>query len=120
MGSNPTWCSKLSRMITLTSKAAEKIKKFSIEDNLDLRLRIKVIGGGCAGFQYDVYFDELEPTDFDDITVQDDIIIAVDPLSLQYVDGTTLDYVIGEFTEGFKFNNPNITAECGCGSSFKA
>ncbi len=107
-------------MITLTSEAIKNIKRIVIEDKLVAHvLRIKVIGGGCAGFRYDMYFDEEIPGPLDESFVQDDVTVVIDPLSLQCIDGTEIDYVVQEFQEGFKVNNPNITAQCGCGSSFK-
>lgn len=108
-------------MITLTEKAIQQVKAIVESDKLDhSRLRVKISGGGCAGFRYDLYFDDLEPTDVDDVSEQSGVTIVVDPLSLQYLDGASLDYVRENFTEGFKFENPNVEATCGCGSSFKA
>lgn len=107
-------------LITLTQSAIEKIKKIVDADRI-LRpiLRIKVMGGGCAGFQYDMYFEELNELPTDNVIEQDGVKLIVDPLSMQYIEGSTVDYVIEEFKEGFKFVNPNVTATCGCGSSFK-
>lgn len=106
-------------MITLSPTAIDRAKAIAAEDGLSPRLRIRILGGGCAGFQYDMYFDEVEPTPLDDVTEQDGITVVVDPLSLQYIDGCNVDFLKTDFAEGFKFNNPNTTATCGCGSSFK-
>lgn len=116
-GSNPGACSK---MITLTESAIKQIKKIVENDGLlEPNLRIKVMGGGCAGFQYDMYFEEYNELPTDEVFVQDGIKIMIDPLSLQYLDNTTVDFLKEDFKEGFKFLNPNVTATCGCGSSFK-
>lgn len=106
-------------MITLTENAANQARKIAESDKLEPILRLKVVGGGCAGFQYDMYFDDAPASELDEIVEKDDVKLFIDPLSLQYLDGVTIDYVIEEFAEGFKINNPNVTATCGCGSSFK-
>src|SRR4029453_6500347 len=82
-------------------------------------LRLRVIGGGCAGFQYDLYFED-SPTDLDETFESHGIRVYIDPLSYQYLDGTEIDYVEGVHGSGFKFGNPNVTGTCGCGSSFQA
>ena len=82
-------------------------------------LRLRVIGGGCAGFQYDLYFEEA-PTELDEQFESNGVQLFVDPLSYQYLDGTEIDYVDTSHGSGFKFGNPNVTGTCGCGSSFKA
>ena len=107
-------------MITLTEKAIAQIKAIIADEKFDhSRLRVKVSGGGCAGFKYDIYFDDLLPTEMDEVYEYDGINVIVDPLSLQYIDGTQIDFVKLDFGEGFKFENPNVEATCGCGSSFK-
>lgn len=105
-------------MIKLTDKAKEKIKEIAQGEGLDhVNVRAKVIGGGCAGFTHDFYFEDVI-SDFDEVDEYGTIKIVVDPLSHQYLDGTTIDYVETAIGGGFKFLNPNITATCGCGSSF--
>ena len=106
-------------MVSLTEKAAEKVKEIKsaegIEDSYGLRLR--VVGGGCSGFSYDLYFDQFaEGVDrtFDSHGVK----LIVDHMSLQYLVGTAVDYVEGLQGAGFKFGNPNVKSTCGCGSSF--
>jgi len=107
--------------LQLTDVAAEKVREIrgaeSIEDHY--ALRVKVMGGGCAGFQYDLYFEEA-PTDMDERFESHGVDLYVDPLSYQYLDGTEIDYVDGAHGSGFKFTNPNVTGTCGCGSSFQA
>src|SRR5438093_5619685 len=105
-------------MVGLTEKAAEKVREIktaeSIEENYGLRLR--VVGGGCSGFSYDLYFDQSTP--LDKIYESHGVKLVVDQMSLQYLRGTDVDYVEGLQGAGFKFGNPNVKSTCGCGSSF--
>ena len=105
-------------MVLITPVAASKVNEIrnaeAIEANMALRLR--VVGGGCAGFSYDLYFDE--PTEVDREIVIQDVKVVVDEMSLMYLVGTEIDYVEGLQGAGFKFNNPNVKSTCGCGSSF--
>lgn len=105
-------------MVSLTTLAASKVNEIrsaeGIEDNMALRLR--VVGGGCAGFSYDLYFDE--PTEVDRQVNISGVRVVVDEMSLMYLVGTEIDYVEGLQGAGFKFNNPNVKSTCGCGSSF--
>ncbi len=106
-------------MISLTAIAAGKVKEISSSEGLDGQgLRLRVIGGGCAGFQYDLYFEDV-PTDLDERFESHGIPLYVDPLSYQYLDGTEIDYVETPHGAGFKFGNPNVSGTCGCGSSFQ-
>jgi iron-sulfur cluster assembly accessory protein len=105
-------------MLGLTAKAAEKVKEIQAAENIEATygLRLRVVGGGCSGFAYDLYFDQLTEMDrtFDSHGVK----LIVDEMSLQYLAGTTVDYVEGLQGAGFKFGNPNVKSTCGCGSSF--
>jgi iron-sulfur cluster insertion protein len=105
-------------MLGLTPKAAEKVKEIQVAENIEASygLRLRVVGGGCSGFAYDLYFDQLTEMDrtFDSHGVK----LIVDEMSLQYLAGTTVDYVEGLQGAGFKFVNPNVKSTCGCGSSF--
>ena len=105
-------------MLLITSTAASKVNEIrqaeGIESNMALRLR--VVGGGCAGFSYDLYFDE--PTEVDRQFETAGVRCVVDEMSLMYLVGTEIDYVEGLQGAGFKFNNPNVKSTCGCGSSF--
>lgn len=106
-------------MISLTSVAASKVKEISASEGLEAQgLRLRVIGGGCAGFQYDLYFEDV-PTDLDERFESHGIPLYVDPLSYQYLEGTEIDYVETAHGAGFKFGNPNVSGTCGCGSSFQ-
>ena len=105
-------------MITLTEIAANKVKEIAKAEGLEGQgLRLQVKGGGCSGFQYDLYFDE-KPTDTHQIVECLGIQLFVDPLSIQYLENTEIDYVESLSGAGFKFGNPNVKGTCGCGSSF--
>lgn len=105
-------------MITITETAAAKVKEIAEAESLQGQgLRLRVVGGGCSGFSYDLYFED-SPTDMDERFTSNGIELYVDPLSFQYLDGTEIDYVETLHGSGFKFNNPNIKGTCGCGSSF--
>jgi iron-sulfur cluster assembly protein len=107
-------------MITLTDKGAEKVREFltsqaAAADTSGLRVGVR--GGGCSGFQYALAFDEQREGD----TVFEDqgIRLLVDRPSLPYVKGSVIDFVDGLQGAGFKVDNPNVIAACGCGSSFR-
>ena len=105
-------------MITITDKAAAKVREIATEEGLGSQgLRLRVIGGGCAGFNYDLYFEDA-PTSTDEEFTDKGVKMFVDPLSYQYLDNTEIDFVDGLYGSGFKFGNPNVTSTCGCGSSF--
>jgi iron-sulfur cluster insertion protein len=105
-------------ILGLTEKAAEKVRQIQADESIEpgYGLRLRVVGGGCSGFAYDLYFDQVTEMDrtFDSHGVK----LVVDQMSLQYLAGTTVDYVEGLQGAGFKFGNPNVKSTCGCGSSF--
>ena len=104
--------------LALTEIAVEKVKEVMNREGLkDGGLRVSIVGGGCSGFQYNLGFDD-SPREDDMIIEQDGVKLFLDPISQQYVYGTTIDYVNGLHGAGFKFVNPNAARTCGCGSSF--
>lgn len=105
--------------ITLTDKAAEKIGGLlgGQADGGEQALRVAVRGGGCSGFQYSLAFDQAK--DDDNVFEVDGVFVLVDKGSMQFVFGSEVDYVEGLQDGGFKVNNPNVVASCGCGTSFQ-
>src|ERR1700747_2204690 len=107
-------------MISLTDKGAEKVRDFlGHQDAVAATsgLRVGVRGGGCSGFQYALAFDEQR--DGDTVFQDKGIRLLVDRASLPYVKGSVIDFVDGLQGAGFKVDNPNVVAACGCGSSFR-
>ena len=104
--------------LEVTETAAAKIREIRETEAIEstYALRVKVMGGGCAGFQYDLYFDE--PAEGDNHFESQGVKLVCDAMSFMYLMGTSIDYVEGLQGAGFKFNNPNTTGSCGCGSSF--
>jgi iron-sulfur cluster assembly protein len=107
-------------VITFTENGAQKVQEFLASQSADIQtsgLRVGVRGGGCSGFQYALAFDTQRPGD----TVFEDhgLRILVDGPSLPYVRGAVVDYLEGLQGAGFKVDNPNVIAACGCGSSFR-
>jgi iron-sulfur cluster assembly protein len=107
-------------MIEITDKGAEKVHEFLASQQADVSvagLRVGVRGGGCSGFQYQLAFDEQRESDV--VFESHGLKLLVDGESLQFVRGSTIDYEESLQGAGFKVNNPNVVAACGCGSSFR-
>ena len=103
--------------ITVTNTAAIRVQKFLASRGKGIGLRLGVKTSGCSGMAYTLEFvDEAAPEDV--IFDTNGIKVLVDPTRLVYLDGTELDFAKEGLNEGFKFNNPNATANCGCGESF--
>lgn len=103
--------------ITLTDAAANRVTQFIANRGKGVGLRLGVRTTGCSGMAYVIEFaDEIDEDDivFDNNNVK----VVVDPKSLVYLDGTELDFSKEGLNEGFRFNNPNVSDECGCGESF--
>lgn len=104
--------------ITLTEKAAQHVQSYLLRRGKGLGLRLGVRTTGCSGLAYKLeYVDALAPEDqvFESYGIK----VVVDPKSLAYIDGTELDFGREGLNEGFKFKNPNVKDECGCGESFR-
>jgi iron-sulfur cluster assembly protein len=108
-------------MVTVTEKAASKIKELMAEEQEgDVSvLRVAIQGGGCSGFQYALGFDR-GPQDGDNEIEMHGVKVVIDPFSAPYLTGSEIDFVDALMGAGFAINNPNVTAACGCGSSFQA
>jgi iron-sulfur cluster assembly protein len=107
-------------VVTLTTNAAEKARTLMEREGREgYFLRLKVVGGGCSGLQYQLMFDN-ELGDLDQEDDYEGLRVVVDPKSAVYVLGTTIDYVDDLNHSGFKIDNPNASNTCGCGESFGA
>ena len=103
--------------ITLTPAAADRVRHFLAERGHGVGLRVGVRKTGCSGFAYVVnYADEVAADDV--VFEQDGVNVIVDRESLSLIDGTEVDFVTQGLNEAFKFRNPNVRGECGCGESF--
>jgi iron-sulfur cluster assembly protein len=103
--------------ITLTEAAASRVQKFLANRGKGVGLRLGVKTSGCSGMAYTLEF--VDEVGEDDVTFESHgVKVLLDPKSLSYLDGTELDYGREGLNEGFKFNNPNVKGECGCGESF--
>jgi iron-sulfur cluster assembly protein len=103
--------------VTLTEKAASHVQTFLAKRGKGVALRLGVRTSGCSGMAYKLEFADAvnpEDTEFESHGVK----VVVDPKSLPYLDGTVLDFAKEGLNEGFKFKNPNVKDECGCGESF--
>jgi iron-sulfur cluster assembly protein len=103
--------------IQLTPKAIQKIRQTFEREGVSGGLRLGILGGGCSGLSYQFKF-ETKPRERDNIFQFDGIQVFVDPKSLIYLRGLTLDYQESLMQSGFVFENPNATKNCGCGTSF--
>ena len=103
--------------ITVTAAAARHIKGQLSQRGKGLGIRLGVRTSGCSGMAYVLEFVDVVD-EGDEVFEDNDVKVFVDPKSLVYLDGTELDFVREGLNEGFKFNNPNVASECGCGESF--
>jgi iron-sulfur cluster insertion protein len=104
--------------IEITESAVEKILDLLLEENNpNLKLRTFVQGGGCSGFQYGFTFDEEQNED-DFVITKQGMTLLIDAMSMQYLQGSTVDYKEDLSGSSFTIKNPNAQTTCGCGSSF--
>ncbi|NRB10311.1 MAG: iron-sulfur cluster insertion protein ErpA [Rickettsiaceae bacterium] len=102
---------------TITNNAVKRIAELITKEPENIALRVKVDGGGCSGFQYDYQF--IATINQEDIVIENNgVKVAIDPLSQQFLDDCTLDFIEELVGSHFQINNPNATAKCGCGNSF--
>jgi iron-sulfur cluster assembly protein len=106
-------------LVSLTAGAADKIRELMAEDpeGTSQVLRVAIQGGGCSGFQYGLGFDS-GPAEDDERVEQHGVTVVIDPYSAPYLKGATIDFLNGLAESGFKIENPNAAASCGCGHSF--
>jgi iron-sulfur cluster assembly protein len=108
--------------LSITPAAVIEVRKFMEAEKVSPSvggLRVSVQPGGCSGFKYSLLIED-QPADDDAVVAQDGFNVLVDPFSMQYLSGVTIDYVTSMQGSGFTFKNPNSTGGCGCGSSFSA
>jgi iron-sulfur cluster assembly protein len=107
-------------LLSLTPTAAAKIKELMAEepDSETLVLRVAIQGGGCSGFQYGLGFD-TGPAEGDHELSLEGVQVVVDPFSVPYLRGATIDFLNSITESGFKIENPNASSSCGCGHSFQ-
>ena len=107
-------------LLNLTPVAAAKVKELMAEepDAESLVLRVAIQGGGCSGFQYGLGFDS-GPAEGDHELSLEGVRVVVDPYSVPYLRGATVDFLTGLQESGFKIDNPNAVSSCGCGHSFQ-
>jgi iron-sulfur cluster assembly protein len=104
-------------VITLTERAATHVSSFLAKRGKGVGLRLGVRTSGCSGMAYKLEY--ADAVNADDLTFESHgVKVVVDPKSLAYLDGTELDFAREGLNEGFKFNNPNVKDQCGCGESF--
>jgi len=107
-------------MVTLTETAAKKVETLRLEEGKpEWGLRLRVVGGGCSGFSYELGWEDV-PQEGDEVIESSGVKVYVDPNSVQYVGGAQIDYVDSLYGSGFSINNPNSKGSCGCGHSFQA
>jgi len=107
--------------VLLTERAAEEVKRYKDENRLEgeVFLRVGAVAGGCSGYSYKLEFDEKFDDKQDDQYDYHGVKLVVDKKSGMLLEGTTIDWYEGLEARGFKFDNPNVTKSCGCGSSFQ-
>ncbi len=107
------------KVITVTPKAAEKIKEFMKEEAESPEyLRVYVQGGGCSGLSYGMGFEKA-PEDGDLVMEEAGVKLLVDDYSIDHLKGANVDYIESLMGSGFKIDNPNVTKSCSCGHSFE-
>ena len=103
--------------ITVSETAAKRISEIIAREPANTMLRVSVEGGGCSGFQYK--FDLVQARDDDDMAIEKGgVVVLVDPVSVDYMQGSVIDFVDDLIGAAFQVRNPNATAACGCGTSF--
>ena len=106
-------------MVTVTPKAVTKIREAFAKNGVTGGLRLGVLGGGCSGLSYQFKFD-TKPRATDQVLDYEGVQVYIDPKSLVFLDGMTLDWQDSLMQSGFVFENPHAKKSCGCGTSFSA
>jgi iron-sulfur cluster assembly protein len=106
-------------MVQVTPKAVQKIREAFAREGVQGGLRLGVLGGGCSGLSYQFKFD-AKPRATDQVMNFEDVSVFIDPKSMVFLDGMTLDWQDSLIHSGFVFDNPHAKKSCGCGTSFTA
>lgn len=104
--------------VTLSASAAARVKRVLSSEAPGSALRVAVDGGGCSGFQYSFTIVRDAPSTDDLVLERDGATVLIDPVSIDYMRGSEIDFVDDLIGQSFKIHNPNATASCGCGTSF--
>lgn len=104
--------------VTLSERGAKQIAKILSNEAGGTVLRIAVIGGGCSGFQYTFNLEDEAPADDDLVLTRDGAVVHIDQMSLEFLDGSEIDYSDELIGASFQIKNPNAQSACGCGTSF--
>jgi len=108
---------EISLPVTVSARAARRIAAILSAEPAPAMLRLAVTGGGCSGFQYNFALDDAQ-LDEDLVVEKDGARVLIDPVSLDFLAGSEIDFTDDLIGQAFKVNNPNATASCGCGTSF--
>ncbi len=119
LGEQPLTSEPATKQVHVTLKAVQKIREAFIREGVSGGLRLGVLGGGCSGLSYQFKF-ATEPRSRDHVFEFEDVKVFVDPKSILFLDGMTLDWHDSLIQSGFVFQNPHATKSCGCGTSFSA
>ena len=103
--------------VTVSARAAKRIGEILKAEPEGTMLRVSVEGGGCSGFQYKFDMDRAKADD-DLVIARDGAVVLIDPVSVNFMSGSEIDFVEDLIGASFKIKNPNATASCGCGTSF--
>ncbi len=107
------------KVVNVTESAAAKLKDLMAKEGVqEQALRVRVVGGGCSGYQYELAFDT--PQEGDKVIEQGGVKVVIDPKSLLFLTGSEIDFTDGLHGAGFTIKNPNSKGSCGCGQSFQA
>jgi iron-sulfur cluster assembly accessory protein len=103
--------------VTISARAAKRVAEILKAETSPSMLRVAVTGGGCSGFQYNFALDDARADD-DLVVERDGAVVLIDPMSLDFLKGSEIDFVDDLIGAAFKINNPNAQSSCGCGTSF--
>lgn len=104
--------------VVLTDRAAKRVSRILSKEPEGTVLRISVAGGGCSGFQYEYNLVQEKPQSDDVVLQKGDAVVLIDPMSLEFMGGSEIDFVDDLIGQAFQIRNPNAVASCGCGTSF--